>query len=116
MQSNYRVSSCLPSVVHELPCHDTTSFSLRQTTLIAITHFSLHITLLTSPHYRKDPPSISQQTNHITIMEAIKNAIGLGSTPTTTEQQGREPVNGVTGSGVGGEPYDQGNAEGMHCH
>ena len=48
-------------------------------------------------------------------MEAIKNAIGLGSTPTTTtEQQGREPVNGVTGSGVGGEPYDQGNAEGMH--
>jgi hypothetical protein len=49
-------------------------------------------------------------------MEAIKNAIGLGSTTTTTEQQGREPVNGVTGSGVGGEPYDQGNAEGMHCH
>jgi hypothetical protein len=48
-------------------------------------------------------------------MEAIKNAIGLGSTTTaTTEQQGREPVNGVTGSGVGGEPYDQGNAEGMH--
>ena len=49
-------------------------------------------------------------------MEAIKNAIGLGSTPTTTsEQQGREPVNGVTGSGVAGEPYDQGNSEGMHC-
>jgi hypothetical protein len=50
-------------------------------------------------------------------MEAIKNAIGLGSTtnPTTTEQ-GREPVNGLAGSGVAGEPYDQGNAEGMHCH
>jgi hypothetical protein len=47
-------------------------------------------------------------------MEAIKNAIGLGSTTTaTTEQQGREPINGVTGSGVGGEPYDQGNAEGV---
>jgi len=45
-------------------------------------------------------------------MEAIKNAIGLGSTTTaTTEQQGREPVNGVAGSGVAGEPYDQGNAE-----
>jgi hypothetical protein len=50
-------------------------------------------------------------------MEAIKNAIGLGSTTTpTTTEQGREPVNGLTGSGVAGEPYDQGNAEGMHCH
>lgn len=44
-------------------------------------------------------------------MEAIKNAIGLG----TTQQEGREPVSGVTGSGVGGEPYDQGNAEGTYC-
>lgn len=43
-------------------------------------------------------------------MEAIKNAIGLG----TTQQEGREPVSGVTGSGVGGEPYDQGNAEGTY--
>jgi hypothetical protein len=97
---------------------DTTSFSLKQTTLLAINHSSLHITLLTYPHCRKEILSISQKTNHTTIMEAIKNAIGLGSTTTTatTEQQGREPVNGVTGSGVGGEPYDQGNAEGMHCH
>jgi hypothetical protein len=87
---------------------DTTSFSLKQTTLLAINH----------SHCRKGILSISQKTNHTTIMEAIKNAIGLGSTTTTatTEQQGREPVNGVTGSGVGGEPYDQGNAEGMHCH
>jgi len=48
-------------------------------------------------------------------MEAIKNAIGMGTTnTTTTEQQGREPVSGVTGSGVAGEPYDQGNSEGMY--
>jgi len=30
----------------------------------------------------------------------------------TTEQQGREPVNGVTGAGTAGEPYDQGNSDG----
>jgi len=30
----------------------------------------------------------------------------------TTNQQGREPVNGVTGAGTAGEPYDQGNSEG----
>jgi hypothetical protein len=42
-------------------------------------------------------------------METIKSIIGLGS----TQQEGREPVNGVTGSGVGGEPYDQGNVEGV---
>jgi hypothetical protein len=45
-------------------------------------------------------------------MEAIKNAIGLGTT--TTQDEGREPVSGVTGSGVGGEPYDQGNADGVY--
>jgi hypothetical protein len=50
-------------------------------------------------------------------MEAIKNAIGLGSsTTTTTEQQGREPVNGLTVYVVAGEPYDQGNAEGRHYY
>lgn len=44
-------------------------------------------------------------------MEAIKNAIGLG----TAEQQGREPVSGVSGTGTAGEPYDQGNVEGLFC-
>ena len=44
-------------------------------------------------------------------MEAIKNAIGLGS---TTTEQGREPVSGVAGSGVAGEPYDQGNVDSMN--
>ena len=29
-----------------------------------------------------------------------------------TNQQGREPVNGVTGAGTTGEPYDQGNSDG----
>jgi hypothetical protein len=42
-------------------------------------------------------------------METIKNVLGYGTAP----QEGREPVSGVTGSGVAGEPYDQGNAEGM---
>ena len=41
-------------------------------------------------------------------MESIKNAIGLGN----GEQQGREPVNGATGAGSAGEPFDQGNAAG----
>lgn len=43
-------------------------------------------------------------------MESIKNAIGLGS----GEQQGREPVNGTTGAGTAGEPFDQGNAAGEY--
>jgi hypothetical protein len=30
----------------------------------------------------------------------------------TASQQGREPVNGVTGAGTAGEPYDQGNSDG----
>jgi len=30
----------------------------------------------------------------------------------TANQQGREPVNGVTGAGTAGEPYDQGNSDG----
>ena len=96
-----------------------TSFSHKQTTSLAITQSPLHFTLLTSPHYSKHTDAIStnRSINHTTIMEAIKNAIGLGSTTTpTTTEQGREPVNGLTGSGVAGEPYDQGNAEGMHCH
>ena len=38
--------------------------------------------------------------------------LGYGTAP----QEGREPVSGVTGSGVAGEPYDQGNAEGMTCN
>lgn len=42
-------------------------------------------------------------------METIKNAIGLGTAP----QEGREPVSGVSGSGTAGEPYDQGNVDGM---
>lgn len=42
-------------------------------------------------------------------METIKNVLGLGTAP----QEGREPVSGVTGSGVAGEPYDGGNVEGM---
>jgi len=42
-------------------------------------------------------------------METIKSVLGLGTAP----QEGREPVSGVTGSGVAGEPYDQGNVEGM---
>jgi len=41
-------------------------------------------------------------------MESIKNAIGLN----TAEQQGREPVNGATGAGTAGEPFDQGNEAG----
>ena len=86
--------------------------------------FSIQLAL-PSPHHtphfsasnEKTYLPINQQPNHTTTMEAIKNAIGLGSTTTsTTEQQGREPVNGVAGSGVAGEPYDQGNAEGMHTH
>lgn len=52
---------------------------------------------------------INKYTQSNAVMEAIKNAIGLG---TTADQQGREPVSGVTGSGTAGEPYDQGNAEG----
>jgi hypothetical protein len=47
--------------------------------------------------------------NHYFIMETIKSVLGLGTAP----QEGREPVRGVTGTGVGGEPYDQGNVEGM---
>ena len=43
-------------------------------------------------------------------MESIKNAIGLGN----GEQQGREPVNGTTGAGTAGEPFDQGNAAGEY--
>ena len=43
-------------------------------------------------------------------METIKSVLGLG---TTAPQEGREPASGVTGSGVAGEPYDGGNAEGM---
>lgn len=42
-------------------------------------------------------------------MEAIKNAIGLGTAP----QEGREPVSGVSGAGTAGEPYDQGNVDGV---
>jgi hypothetical protein len=96
---------------------DNTSFSHKLTTLLALTHFSLHIILLTSPLYSKrTDTALNQSTPQQSIMEAIKNAIGLGSsTTTTTEQQGREPVNGLTGSGVAGEPYDQGNAEGVYC-
>lgn len=41
-------------------------------------------------------------------MQSIKNAVGLGG----VEQQGREPVNGETGAGTAGEPYDQGNSGG----
>jgi hypothetical protein len=41
-------------------------------------------------------------------MQSIKNAIGLGA----EEQQGREPVNGETGAGTAGEPYDRGNSGG----
>jgi hypothetical protein len=43
-------------------------------------------------------------------METIKNLIGLGP----AQQEGREPVSGVTGSGVAGEPYDGGNVEGVY--
>jgi hypothetical protein len=42
-------------------------------------------------------------------MESIKNAVGLG-TEKQQQQQGREPVNGETGAGTAGEPYDQGNS------
>jgi hypothetical protein len=42
-------------------------------------------------------------------METIKNLIGLGP----AQQEGREPVSGVTGSGIAGEPYDGGNVEGV---
>lgn len=42
-------------------------------------------------------------------MEAIKNAIGLGSSQV---QSGQEPISGVTGSGTASEPYDGGNATG----
>jgi hypothetical protein len=45
-------------------------------------------------------------------MESIKNAVGLG----TEKQQGREPVNGETGAGTAGEPYDQGNSGGKSTH
>ena len=30
----------------------------------------------------------------------------------TTNEQGREPVNGATGAGTASEPYDQGNSDG----
>ena len=46
--------------------------------------------------------------NHNFVMETIKSVLGYGTAP----QEGREPVSGVTGTGVGGEPYDQGNVEG----
>ena len=42
-------------------------------------------------------------------MEAIKNAIGLGSSQV---QSGQEPVSGETGSGTASKPYDGGNANG----
>lgn len=45
-------------------------------------------------------------------MQSIKNAVGLGS----DEQQGREPVNGETGAGTAGEPYDQGNSGSKSPH
>jgi hypothetical protein len=44
-------------------------------------------------------------------MESIKNAVGLG-TDKQEQKQGREPVNGETGAGTAGEPYDQGNSGG----
>jgi hypothetical protein len=43
-------------------------------------------------------------------METIKNLIGLGP----AQQEGQEPMSGVTGSGVAGEPYDGGNVEGVY--
>jgi hypothetical protein len=43
-------------------------------------------------------------------MESIKNAVGLGTEK--QQQQGREPMNGETGAGTAGEPYDQGNSGG----
>jgi hypothetical protein len=48
-------------------------------------------------------------TKHNLTMETIKNLIGLGP----AQQEGREPVSGVTGSGIAGEPYDGGNVEGV---
>lgn len=48
-------------------------------------------------------------------MESIKNAVGLG-TEKQQQQQGREPVNGETGTGTAGEPYDQGNSGGTSTH
>ena len=42
-------------------------------------------------------------------MEAIKNAIGLGSSQL---QSGKEPASGHTGSGTVSEPYDAGNTAG----
>lgn len=42
-------------------------------------------------------------------MEAIKNAVGLGSSQV---QSGQEPVSGETGRGTISDPYDAGNATG----
>ena len=42
-------------------------------------------------------------------MEAIKNAIGSGSSQV---QSGQEPISGQTGRGTASEPYDAGNATG----
>ena len=43
-------------------------------------------------------------------METLKNVIGLGASK--TEDEGQEPISGVTGAGTVDEPYDQGNVEG----
>ncbi|KAF7189156.1 hypothetical protein HII31_09578 [Pseudocercospora fuligena] len=43
-------------------------------------------------------------------METLKSVIGLGASK--TEDEGQEPISGVTGAGTVDEPYDQGNVEG----
>ncbi|KXT01560.1 hypothetical protein AC578_6341 [Pseudocercospora eumusae] len=43
-------------------------------------------------------------------METLKSVMGLGTNK--TEDEGRNPISGVTGAGTVDEPYDQGNVEG----
>jgi len=44
--------------------------------------------------------------------KAPQHTNGATNGASTANQQGREPVNGVTGAGTAGEPYDQGNSDG----
>ncbi|KAL8789486.1 MAG: hypothetical protein Q9213_001099 [Squamulea squamosa] len=43
------------------------------------------------------------------VVDKAKNALGMSS----EAQSGTEPVNGETGDGTVGQPYDQGNKEGQ---
>jgi len=44
-------------------------------------------------------------------MDTVKSGIVNAG---AAQQSGEEPLSGVTGKGTAGEPYDQGNAEGVY--